>query len=96
MTSNLLETKSAIPENSVLGYSRPVKFKIEAVNVDGPFVLASIVEGSFFVVSSSSTLDGVPIRRELHEPNAGTFLFRLESTVGSEKLKVGSVVELYR
>lgn len=74
------------------------KFMIENVHVDGPhaYVRASLVMGSYFAVSSGSELGGVRLHSELHEPNPGTFLFRLESASDTSKLIVGTVVEIER
>jgi hypothetical protein len=74
------------------------KFKIEAIKVDGPHanVSASIIEGEFFAVSKGSELGGVRLRSNLLEIDPRTYLFELESSSDSSKLKVGSIVELVR
>jgi len=72
------------------------QFKIEAVTVDGPhaYVRASIVAAKNFAVSDGSTLGGVRLRYDVHEPSPGTFLFRLKNASDSSKFKVGTIVEL--
>lgn len=57
---------------------------------------ASIIEGTYFAVSSGSELGGVRLCSEVHEPSAGTYLFRLESATDNAKLKIGAIVDLVR
>ena len=74
------------------------KFKIEAINVEGPHahVRASVVQGSYFAVSKGSELGGVRLRSALYEQDPRTYLFELETPADAARLRIGAIVELTR
>jgi len=71
-------------------------FKIEAISVDGPhaYVRTRIVSPRNFAVSDGSLLGRVRLRSYLHEPNPGSFDFRIENPLDAARLKLGDIVDL--
>jgi hypothetical protein len=71
-------------------------FKILGMPNEGEraYIHASPVKRQPFVVSSGSTLGGVPLKNELNQNAAENFTFRLERPTDLTQFKIGQIVEL--